>query len=115
MDITENRQGNIPVVSINGRLDHNSSAPLEKRLGALVDAGAKHIVLEAANLEYVSSVGLRVLILTAKRLKTAGGNLLIAGLVESVRMIFKISGLEATLALFPDTEAALASIAPKTA
>lgn len=115
MDITESKHDNIPVISINGRLDHNSSLPLEKKLGSLVDAGAKHVVLDSAKVDYVSSVGLRVLILIAKRLKAAGGNLLIANLTETVRMVLKISGLETTLATFPTTEAALASIAPKPA
>ncbi len=81
-----------------GRLDSASSPEFEIQVLETLQSGAQRVVLDMSALEYVSSAGLRVILLAGKRLKSAGGRLALAGLRENVRDVFEMSGF---LTLFP--------------
>lgn len=84
-----------------GRLDSATSGDLEALLVEKLDAGCTGVVLDLADLDYVSSAGLRVILMTGKRLRGAGGRLVLARLRDSVRDLFEMSGF---LTLFPITD-----------
>lgn len=84
-----------------GRLDNVTSADLEALLIEKLDGGCTHVVLDLADLDYVSSAGLRVILMAGKRLRTIGGRLVLARLRDSVRDLFEMSGF---LSLFPIAE-----------
>ena len=91
-----------------GRLDNATSGDLEALLVEKLDSGCTGIVLDLADLDYVSSAGLRVILMTGKRLRGAGGRLVLARLRESVRDLFEMSGF---LSLFPITESVEEAVA----
>ena len=68
MQITENKRGKVTVLELDGRLDTGTSAELDKRLMSLLNSGEKYFVLDLARLTYVSSAGLRVLLMGAKKI-----------------------------------------------
>ena len=59
---------------------------------------------------YVSSLGVRVVIMAVKRLRAAGGRLAICGLQMPVADVIEISGLNAILEIYPDRASALAAL-----
>ena len=65
------------------------------------------ILVNFADLDYISSAGLRVLLTTAKRLGGSGGTLRICGLNETVSEVFEISGFSVILSVFPNETEAL--------
>lgn len=107
MQITEQTRDGALVVQASGRLDSSSAGALEAVLPARVQANDK-VVLNLADVPYVSSAGLRVLLIGAKAARAAGHRLVLAGLSESVREVFDISGFTAIFTIEPDLDSALA-------
>jgi anti-anti-sigma factor len=104
----------VVVVGVRGRVDASNAATLEQRLLALIDAGERRLVLDAAQLDYMSSAGLRVLLVAAKRL-AANGRLAIAALSDPIREVFDIAGFSSILTVYRTADeavAALRSLAP---
>ena len=109
MDIREESRGETHLVTASGRLDSNSAAALEAVLPARAQANAK-LVLDLAEVPYVSSAGLRVLLIGAKAARAAGHKLVLSGLSPSVREVFDISGFTSIFAIEADVDSALASL-----
>ena len=81
-----------------GRLDSATSGDLETVLIEHLDGGCTGIVIDLGDLDYISSAGLRVILMAGKRLRVAGGKLVLARMRDSVRDLFEMSGF---LGLFP--------------
>ena len=109
MDIREEPRGGAYLVAASGRLDSNSAAALEAVLPARVQANEK-LVLDLADVPYVSSAGLRVLLIGAKAARSGGHKLVLCGLSPSVREVFDISGFTSIFAIEPDVDSALAAL-----
>lgn len=108
MEIGEEQQGDVLVVAPRGRVDSVSSGELERHLVARLDAGARRVVIDLAGVDYISSAGLRVLLLAAKRLKPPQGLLVLCGLGPSVRTVLELAGFTSLFAIEPGRAQALA-------
>jgi anti-anti-sigma factor len=93
LNITTSRLEASAVLAFTGRLDGLTSPEAEKQVTALIKSGIRIIDFNLSALDYVSSAGLRIFILTAKSLKQAGGGAKFIGLKASVREVFDVSGL----------------------
>ena len=80
-------------VAVRGEVDVRSAPNLSQALDALIDQGAKLIVLDASDVEFLDSSGLRVIVATGIRLSNAGGRLLIEGMSGAVQRVLEVSGL----------------------
>ena len=80
------------VVPLTGRLDVATSSELATRLAAIIDRGARILVLDLTTLDYISSAGLGVLISVGKKIRAVGGDMLFAGVTPHVKQILAISG-----------------------
>ena len=109
MDIREEARGDALLVTASGRLDSNSAATLEAVLPARAQANAK-VILDLSEAPYVSSAGLRVLLMGAKAARATGHKLVLTGLSPSVREVFDISGFTSIFAIEPDVDSALAAL-----
>ncbi|NQX62827.1 STAS domain-containing protein [Paenibacillus qinlingensis] len=103
MIITEQLQGDIVLVSLQGRLDGNTSASLESAFAKLVEQGKGKFVFNLQGLDYVSSAGLRSLLSAAKMVKVIQGKLALARMNEQVKEVFDMSGFSSIFKLY-DTE-----------
>ncbi|HSI40305.1 MAG TPA: STAS domain-containing protein [Xanthobacteraceae bacterium] len=97
------------VVTPASRLDSASSPAFEQELAARVAEGVTRVVLDFSQVAYISSAGLRVVLVTGKKLKAAGGTLALAGLKDNCLEVFEISGFVALFPLFGTVEEALAA------
>jgi anti-sigma B factor antagonist len=107
MQISEQSRGGALVIQASGRLDSSSAGALEAVLPARIHANDK-VVLDLAEVAYVSSAGLRVLLIGAKAARAGGKKLALAGLSESVAEVFDISGFTALFTIAADVDSALA-------
>jgi anti-sigma B factor antagonist len=99
------------VVSPAGRIDHRSAAELEATLLPLVGQAAERhgaLVLDFSGVEYISSVGLRVLMIAARQMRAAQARLSVAALQSVVAEIFTISRFDKVLTVNATLEDALA-------
>ena len=98
-----------------GRIDHSTADDFRSALAPhLAGCGTDgdRLVLDFSGVEYISSVGLRVLILASKQVKKQGGALAVCGLQPVVREIFEISRFNLVLDVFPVLREALARLSP---
>jgi anti-anti-sigma factor len=100
------------IVAPEGRLDSNTSSGFEKAVRELLAGGAQTLLMDFSGLDYMSSAGLRIVLLAAKRMKACGGKLVICGLNESITEVFEISGFLASLNVVSDRPTALQAFAP---
>ncbi len=98
----------IKIVDFKGELDSNTSPDAEKYLKEIIANGGKYILAHFGKLDYISSAGLRILLVTAKELNTIGGELRICELNETVEEIFSISGFVGIFNVFGSEQEAIA-------
>jgi anti-sigma B factor antagonist/stage II sporulation protein AA (anti-sigma F factor antagonist) len=113
MDLASARQGDVVVVSPRGRIDHASAEAFKTALGPyLAESGpGRPLVLDLAGVEYIASVGLRVLMLASRQTRAQGGTIVVAALQPLVREIFEISKFTMVFPCFPSVADALADLA----
>lgn len=92
MNLTHTKNGEILHVRLEGKLDATTSPKTEKDIVALLDQGEKRVVIDLSGLDYISSAGLRVLLLVAKRMKACQGRVVLYALQPQIREIFDIAG-----------------------
>ncbi len=107
MDIIEDKQDTIHVFKLNGRLDSNTSIAFEEKLFAAIDKESTHVAIDCADLDYVSSAGLRIFLKATKILKPLNGSIVLCGVRDYVREVLEISGFDTFLPILPGIDDAL--------
>ena len=109
MQITTTPYADTLVATPLGRVDHRSAAELEAALAPWLEAGrVQSLVLDFSGIDYISSVGLRVLMIAAKKMREQKGRLAVAGLQSVVAEIFAISRFDRILEVNATLDDALA-------
>lgn len=93
MNITTTVDGSTTIIALEGWLDTNTSPELGAALQDL-DDGCESLVLDLANLEYISSAGLRLLVSAHKQMK---GNLTIRNVSAEVMQVLHMAGFDRRL------------------
>ena len=114
LDVTSRHFGNVVAVAPVGRVDQAGSGALETALAPLWShADVAGVVLDFTGVEYISSVGLRVLMIAAKQMRARHARIAVTGLRPVVAEIFAISRFDKVLEVFPALREALAAFSPK--
>jgi anti-anti-sigma factor len=114
MNIQQNVLDGITVMVPAGRIDTTTSGSLEEALRKAVDQGARDLVVDFAGVDYISSAGLRVFLVLAKRLRDLKGRLVLCGMPEPVRQVFHLAGFLPLFSVDPSRDDALARFAART-
>ena len=107
MKIEVNSARGACVIKLSGRWDAFSSSAFERRCSALIEEGARLVVIDAADVDYVSSFGLRSLLNIGKLLEPFKGRVHMSSLQPQVRKVFVGSGFNSLFPEYPDVNAAL--------
>jgi anti-sigma B factor antagonist len=107
MQIREQRTGDVAILSIDDHLDTAAAPALEQKLTQLIDGENRRIIIDCAALAYVNSAGLKVFLLTAKRLESLGGQFVLAALGPNVLTVFKMIGFDKIIKTAASREEAL--------
>jgi anti-sigma B factor antagonist len=116
MHISQERYGDALVLALSGRIDNSTTEGLKTGLDAYVAAcknGGDRLVLDFTKVEYISSVGLRILMLAAKQAREQGGTIVVAAMQPVVREIFEISRFNLVFECLGTVRDALAKISPQ--
>ena len=95
------------VVEVDGRIDTVTAEAFNTGLSDLTGDKAVNLVIDCSRLNYISSSGLRVFLISQKRVNATGGSLKLCNLQPSIREIFDISGFSNILAIYPDLQSAV--------
>jgi anti-anti-sigma factor len=90
-----------------GRIDSATGPAFEHDVLQQIDGGQRRLLLDFADLVYISSAGLRIVLLAAKRMKSAGGRLVLCSLNPQIAEVFEISGFNRILDIHPSRDTAL--------
>ena len=96
MDIKKETINGKTVLYLEGRLDTSNISELEKAVNETLET-TDDIELDLSKLEYTSSSGLRVFLLTQKKVSEKGGNLVVSNVNEYIMEIFDITGFSSIL------------------
>jgi anti-anti-sigma factor len=107
MELSEAKEGGVTVLTMSGRLDGATAPATEEKVLALINGGADRLVIDCAGLDYISSAGLRILLMAAKRLTPPRGKLALAAPKPQVRDVLDIAGFASLLAIHPTRSAAV--------
>jgi anti-sigma B factor antagonist len=110
MQITERTEENIPVVSITGDIDLESSPKLRDYLKPKAAAKTPGLLLDFTGVNYIDSSGLATLIEYFQSVQSFKGKLVLACLSPRVKNVFEIVRLEQIFSLQPDIPTALAAL-----
>src|SRR5437899_12640996 len=103
MHVAQERDCDAVVLTPIGRVDNSTTDGLKSGLDAYVAscrAGGDRLVWDFSKVDYISSVGLRVLMLAGKEMRERGGSIVVAAMQPVVREIFEISRFNLVLQSF---------------
>jgi anti-anti-sigma factor len=110
MDIVESRAGRTSVLALTGALDASSAPALSVRALGLCDNDNRAILIDLAQVRYLTSAAFRSFIAIRKRAEPAGVVMALCGLNELTQDLFTASGLQNRFRIYPDQASALAAI-----
>jgi len=115
MELSPRRFDTAVVEAPTGRIDQSNVDAFQGTLAPYLQTcaeGQQQVILDLGGLEYISSAGLRVLMLAAKQSKAQKGILLLTGLQPLVKEILEISKFTTVLTILPSLRDALAKASP---
>ena len=110
MEFAQEQAGDVVIVRLSGRLDSSAAQLAEDSLGRALADAAPRLAIDMSKLAYISSAGLRVLLVVLKKAQQAKGKVVLFGLLPNGREVFSISGFDRIFAIEADAAAAIAAI-----
>ena len=92
MEITSRIDGDLIQFQVVGRIDASTSGNVEHAVNAAIDGGGHRVIFDMRQVDYVSSAGLRAILVAAKKAKAAGGGVAVFGLQAGVAEVFTVAG-----------------------
>lgn len=99
MKVEISQKDNQVLVAVEGRVDTLTSSDFEKQLSPYFSMQGIELVLDCAAMEYISSAGLRVVLMAHKSITAKGGRFIIRNLNNEVRSVFDMTGFSRILTI----------------
>ncbi|GAB7080600.1 STAS domain-containing protein [Megalodesulfovibrio paquesii] len=102
MSVTTRQLGDAAILTVTGRLDTEDTQGLEQYVLKALEEGKTKVIFDFAELDYINSSGLRVLVMAYQRLKKSEGLVAVCGLKDYILEVFEISGYDKLFTLCGD-------------
>jgi anti-anti-sigma factor len=109
MGVTTERQGDTLIAKTDGRIDGTNAREFQTELDAAIDDSERAVILNMEELSYISSAGLRVILLTAKNMRNQNARFAVCSLSDPIREVFEISGFDKIISIHASQAEALAA------
>ncbi len=110
MDLTTERQDGVLCARVSGRIDGTNAFEFEEAVRTAIEKSDHAVILDLEDLSYISSAGLRAILLTAKNLGRQNAKFALCSLSDQILEIFKISGFDNVIQIYGFKAEALAAI-----
>jgi anti-sigma B factor antagonist/stage II sporulation protein AA (anti-sigma F factor antagonist) len=113
MELAESRTGVVVTLAPTGRIDHQTADKLQEALQpylAKCSADGDRLLIDLSNVNYISSVGLRALLLAAKAARANKGRIAVAGMQPTVAEVLRISRTDSILPTYAGIADAIAEL-----
>ena len=108
--IESTASGSVTIWAPEGRVDATNAPELEQSMTASIEEGAVDVVLDLSRTRYMSSAGLRVVLVVARALQARSGRFAVCGLNDEVKELFEVSGFSLIVNIVADRDAAVAAV-----
>jgi len=110
IEVAEERDGAALVLLPVGRLDSANARSFESIVMERVDGGEQRLLVDFSRLNFISSSGMRVLLMAAKKLHASQGKLVLCAMPDHIQEVFRISGFDQIIPIRDTRESALAEV-----
>ena len=110
MELETSREEGTLIAKALSRVDGANAREFQDALEAAIDASDHALLLDLEQLSYISSAGLRVILLTAKTLGKQDAKLAVCSLSDPIREIFEVSGFDKIIPIHASQAEALAAL-----
>ena len=108
--LTTEKSGQTLIISAKGRIDGANATEVQGVLSGAFEPGIKLMLLDLGGLTYISSAGLRVIMLTARTLDRSGAKFAVGSPSGPIREVFQISGFDQIIPIFDSQAEAIESL-----
>jgi anti-anti-sigma factor len=110
MAINTEREGDTLVAKAEGRIDGTNAREFQDDLDSVIEEGDRAVILNFQDLMYISSAGIRVVLMTAKTLQRREAQFALCSLSEPVREIFEVSGFDKIIPIHASQDEAISAL-----
>jgi anti-anti-sigma factor len=107
MRVEQSKNEGVVILAVRGRLDASTWQEFHDLLMKLFSSGETSFLLDFSELEYISSLGLRALLMAARKKNDINGRIALCGLRPSVREVMDISGFTPLFSVYNNQDEAL--------
>jgi len=107
MKITTEKAAEALVIHPEGRLDTMTTGQFENEVTPLIQQSGQNVLIDFGKLDYISSAGLRSILILAKELKKKERGFALCCLNETIKEVFRISGFDTIISIYPTIEEGL--------
>ena len=111
MNISFEEKDGVSILNLAGRMDATTVIHFEDAFRSKIEENASKIIINLAELEYISSAGLRGILIAEKSSKANKSTLAFCTMQDMVAEVFKISGFNSILKVYATQEEAMAAFA----
>jgi anti-anti-sigma factor len=107
IEVAEERADEALILLPVGRLDSSNARSFETLVMAHIDGGQQRLVIDFSRLNFISSSGMRVLLIAAKRLSANEGTIALCNMQDHIEEVFRVSGFDQIIPIRDSRKAAL--------
>jgi anti-sigma B factor antagonist len=104
--ITNHGAAEAATITINGRFDAHQVPQVQQEMDGILAGGQHNIILNLADVNFVDSSALAVMVRGMKRCREQNGELILCGLRQPVRIIFELTRMDRAFRIYDDEAAA---------
>ncbi len=108
MEIKNEKKNNITIISPVGRIDTSTAREFEEGVMKYLVSGTQ-VMISFSEVNYISSAGLRVILMAGKKLNSTKGKLALINMPDKIYTVFKMSGFDKIIKIYTDFDTAKAA------
>lgn len=96
----------ICLIKLSGKLDIIGTGEIETKFAGYCSGDKVRVIVELSEVDFLSSIGIRLLVLTAKSVATRGGKMVLLSPIPEVQSVLEITGIPAIIPVYSHLESA---------
>jgi len=97
---------NIRMIKLNGKLDIIGVGEIETEFAGYCAGDGVRVVVDLSDVDFLASIGIRLLTLTAKSVASRGGKMVLLNPIPEVHQVLDVTGIPAIIPIYPHVESA---------
>ncbi|MBK9927828.1 MAG: STAS domain-containing protein [Anaerolineales bacterium] len=110
MDLQYNETNGTRIIKLTGKLDIIGTGAIETKFAGYSAGEHTHMLVDLSDVDFLASIGIRLLVLTAKSIASRGGKMALVNPTSDVRGVLEVTGIPAIIPIYSDLESAQAGI-----